>query len=129
MSQWSLAPNLNQARYNHSSCVLSGTLYIFGGFSDKKAENEEQKEERPNEQSKWISSIECLNAREEVKVRGPNVSWKEIELSQPVVGRANSLMAPIGPEEILIMGGNNSRYMGDAWIFNTRTSIIEPIEM
>ena len=51
-SEWTESPDLNQSRYNHSSCVLSGTLYVFGGYC---------------EESKWIASMESLNVREDVK--------------------------------------------------------------
>ena len=56
-SKWTEAPDLNRARYQHSGCALSDTLYIFGGF---------------HENSKWIGNIESLNVREEVKARGAN---------------------------------------------------------
>ena len=73
--------------------MLSGILYVFGGYC---------------EESKWIASIESLNVREDV-IETQAVIWIQIDLPAEV-GRTNSLMAPIGLTEILIMGGNNSRY-------------------
>ena len=45
--QWNRGPDMNIARYNHSSCVKKGSVYVFGGFDIAGG---------------MTGSIECLNA-------------------------------------------------------------------
>jgi hypothetical protein len=54
---WSQAPQLNQPRSMHSSCVAGHTLCVFGGSGD----------------GKYLNSIEMIDAR--AVVRGDQPAW------------------------------------------------------
>ena len=76
-------------------------MCVFGGY---------------NEVNFWLSSIECFDAATYFH-GNQQVAWEIIELKYlrfklDFTGRSHALMAPIGPEEILIFGGNHSKIMG-----------------
>ena len=85
-------------RYCASSCPLGQYLYVFGGL---------------DAQNQIYNSFERINA---IKVTSATSSsacspatryWDLIEFSNfNISPRCNALMAPIGPDEILILSGH-----------------------
>ena len=93
-NSWRSAPQLNQARYSHSSCVLGHSIYTFGGVKGVYT---------------YYDSIESIDAQAVVRGMLVEVQWNLIQLSTEttIPARKNALMASIGPDQILIAGGDN----------------------
>ena len=79
------APKVNQARFNHSSCILGKNLYIFGGRDASFA---------------TLSSIEVL-------ILPDGASWSIFtDLNNlPTMTRSVPLMVPLSDKDIFISGG------------------------
>ena len=86
--QWFPAPDLNVARYDHSSCAQGRFLFVFCGYNNTGP----------------LNSIEQLDT--EADTNGSATQWNLISVSPDVFpGRWWPLVVPINATEILIMGG------------------------
>ena len=110
-NKWRRAPALNQPRIFHSTCALGDMLYTFAGRVDKK---------------KYHDTMERLNAKECVNRR--ESAWQLIAL-QTLPPRKDTAVAAISHNEIVILGGYNSDYLGDGYIFNTYTNAVKSLEL
>ena len=91
---------MRQARYAHSSCVLKGQLYVFGGLSERS----------------YLGTIEFLDLRV-----GQVFKWVSFTfpLFEP---RWNTAVAPISASEIAILGGRHEGgFQNEVLILNTLT--------
>jgi len=80
-------PDLNQARYYHSSCTLCTKLYVFSGC---------------DRHERLLNSLEVLNLAKE------NNLWKLVPLVD-FPARGEAVVCPVSETEILIMGGRTYR--------------------
>ena len=103
-------PEMNLARWDHSSCILEKTLYILGGYD----ENDE-----------LTNSIEIL-----INIDEPDPSvitkWSLIQLISSFQPRNFSVFCAWNEHEIIILGGKNENreIMCDGWVFDTRTDTL-----
>ena len=107
--QWFPAPDLNVARWYHSSCVQGRFLFVICGY---------------NLIDRYLNSIEQLDT--EADTNGSATQWNLISVSPDVLSVWSwPLVVPINATEILIMGGWNSRgYKSDVYVFNTATQAV-----
>ena len=122
---WSMCSPMNGKRSNHSSCVLDKWIYVVCG----------QNQMGP------INTIERLDARKIVSSgddgRSGNVKWEQIRIGQSqydgddimLSPRFNVMVAPIGSNEIVILGGYSCSggYMGDGYILNIDCHVLEKV--
>ena len=104
---WFRAPNLNNARFGHSSCALNDMIYVFGGVDNN---------------FNHMARIEILDAHEVVN---GYTEWMEIEVNGYLHPRISCLMVPINDAEILIMGGDKGQDGGLNTVQVLNTNMLE----
>ena len=87
-------PNLNEAREEHSSCIIRNTLYVLGGT---------YKEYRD---IGWADSIEKL---ENINLTDPLAfsQWQLIQINSMFLPRYLCVACPLNEREMIIHGGVN----------------------
>ena len=103
-NKWTKGPDMNFSRFNHSSCVNKGTVYVFGGYDATRGK---------------CGSIECLNAID-IVCFGRRVEWVPIGRTS-TIARVHALFAPITNHEVAVMGGAAQEFMGDVQVIDTQT--------
>ena len=86
-------------------------VYVFGGY---------------NEVTGFINSIERLDAFQVLHNWGADAQWQVIEIPANVLStRSVSLFAPIGPNQLLILGGQETDggFLGDGYVFDARRKV------
>ena len=114
-------PKLNHARQSHSSCALSGFVYVFGG---------------DNASVNLLDSIERMQICSDTGYpsQTPNNMWELIQVVQSGghiqrLARMSSIFCAIDETEILIAGGylneqdgeDTDGHASDAFILDTKT--------
>ena len=109
---------LNYARFRASACSLGDKVYVFGGC------------DLSSDGVDYHNSVECLDYQA-YSTASYNIEWSLIEPSESdVVPRCISLFVPIGPSEVMIMGGYNQKAGGplsDSLVFDTRQETFRPL--
>ena len=103
-----MMPDLQQARYDHSSCCMGNTVYVFGGYAG----------------ANDLDTIECLlvKAAKDAKITFDNAQWR-ILLDRPLTDRRLSLFCPLYKDQVLICGGfgdGNRLFDGVIWKHETK---------
>jgi hypothetical protein len=104
--KWAMSAKLNSPRSQVAVCVLDNyLLYAFGGT--------------------FSSSVEKLNVMRE------SAYWKDVQVKRAYGwGRRDKAAAiQIQPGIILIFGGHDSGYKGDAFLFNVKESNISRVDL
>ena len=92
---------MNHERFNHSSIVIAGYLYVMGGCKDG-----------------LIGSIECYRI-------GSSFPWTVIVESSELVKRQYSAMTAISSNRIAVYGGYYAQAFG--YVFDTEKQEVRPI--
>jgi len=102
IDEWLELPRINEGRHYHSSCHFNHKfVYVFGGIQ--------------NSNKKYSASIEKFH----FDLDGlSSRSWERVNISKSqmqsqITARQGAGMCQIGPEEIVIVGGFNGKFLND----------------
>jgi N-acetylneuraminic acid mutarotase len=102
IDDWLELPRINEGRHYHSSCHFNHKfIYVFGGIQ--------------NSNKKYSNSIEKFSFDIE---NYQNRYWERVNLSKvqmpaPITARQGAGMCQVGPDEIIIVGGFNGKFLND----------------
>ena len=98
---WTTAPDLNQCKSSHSSCVVENTIYVCGGYS---------------RQFKFVDSIERINVSEKTGILAGS-HWETLNVTAPNL--RFFLMVPVTSSQILFLGAQRCRdVVGEVSVLN-----------
>ena len=93
---------MNIPRQNASGCCLGDKIYIFCGFNEPSYED----------------TIEVLDARN--LLAGSRATWALLDVIAGQIPKCSlPLVQPVGPFEILILGGNGAEATRNISVLNT----------
>ena len=104
LDTWESLPDLNIARYGHSSCILGMKMYVLGGKDNTR---------------QITNSIEKLkNIAEPAPITISQ--WQRIIPEQSFRPRTCPVFCAWNKREIVILGGYNYREsVNDGWVFDS----------
>jgi N-acetylneuraminic acid mutarotase len=107
INDWMELSKINEGRHYHSSCNINDQyIYIFGGIQ--------------NQNKKYSSSIE----RMQFSISNFSYPWEKIVLndvpsiSQSITARQGAGMCQLSPNQIMIVGGFNGKFLSDYYIIH-----------
>lgn len=117
IDEWVELCKINEGRHYHSSCNLNNNfVYIFGGIQ--------------NSNKKYSASIE----RMAFSLDNFNNPWEKINMSylaiqnpsQSLTARQGAGMCQLSPDELMIVGGFNGKFLTDYYIVQIDQSSGQP---
>jgi N-acetylneuraminic acid mutarotase len=118
INDWMELSKINEGRHYHSSCNINDQyVYIFGGIQ--------------NQNKKYSSSIE----RMEFSIQNFNFPWEKITLSdipsinQSITARQGAGMTQLAPNQIMIVGGFNGKFLSDYYIIHLDEATGKPTRL
>ena len=102
---WAEMPQMKVARYAHGSCTLATAVYVLCGWNGE-----------------WLNSVEKLETLNLV------AGWLLIQIPPTsLTPRINQVVAALNSSQILIMGGMNREFLGDALTFDTQDDSVRMV--
>ena len=112
--EWMELSDINTGRHYHSSCNFDNKfIYLFGGIK--------------NADKKYVNSIERLSfSMDNFMNKWDQINMNDaglyINKSPPIPSRQGSGMTQFSPNEIMIMGGFNGKFMTDYYVMKVNES-------
>ena len=102
IDEWLELPRINEGRHYHSSCHFNHRfVYVFGGIQ--------------NSNKKYSCSIERFQFDIDnlYNKQWERVNLQKTQMPSPITARQGAGMCQIGPDEIVIVGGFNGKFLND----------------
>ena len=106
-NEWAEMPQLNVARASHGSCVLATAVYAVCGYNSQHG---------------------FLNLVEKLETRDLEAGWLLIQIPPTSLKpREWPIVSALNASEILIMGGYDGEYLGDALTLDTHDQSVRMV--